>query len=567
MSAIHVADLGFHYPPPLLDGDPVVALCGINLAVEPGEFIALMGAVGAGKTTLCLALNGAIPHVIDGELTGEVIVCGQDTRDTPMGQLAMQVGLVLENAEAQLFNATVADEIAFGLEGMGLVPEEIEQRIDAMLDLIDMAGFRRRSPRTLSGGEQKRVAVASVLAMQPRVLVLDEPTSGLDSRGRLNVLAAIDRLRRENRQMTVVMATQDAEAAARFATRVLVLQGGRIALSGSPTDVFAQIEQMDRWGLDVPQLTRLAYKLALPIALTPEQAVEAWGCALPACAARHPAHQPSARSPHPSHDPIIEIRDLSHDYPSSEQPAVHGISLDVQRGEWLAVIGVNGSGKTTLLKHLNGLLHPTSGSVRVAGQDTHTCQVGELAHTVSYLHQNPDHSIFCATVRDEVAYGPTQLGLRGAPLQDRVAGTLDLLDLTTYAQHPPAVLGYGLRRQVALASVLAMDAPVLALDEPATGLDRGMTTRLMDVISARHQQGTTVVMISHDLQLVAQYAQRIIVLHDGRLVAQGAPQEILSDVELFERAGLEPLPVTDLARRLGWTPPFPISVGDWVCHD
>jgi energy-coupling factor transport system ATP-binding protein len=484
-----------------------------------------------------------------------------------MGQLAMQVGLVLENAEAQLFNATVADEIAFGLEGMGLESDEIEQRIDAMLGLVDMVGFRQRSPRTLSGGEQKRLAIASVLAMQPRVLVLDEPTSGLDSRGRLNVLAAIDRLRRERKQMTVVMATQDAEAAARFATRILVLQGGRVALAGSPADVFAQIERMDRWGLDVPQLARLAHRLALPIALTPEQAVEAWDSALPARAAEHTTHQPPARPPGPPTDPIIEIRGLSHDYPSSEQPAVRDINLDVQCGEWLAVIGVNGSGKTTLLKHLNGLLYPTSGSVRVAGQDTRACQVGELAHTVSYLHQNPDHSIFCATVRDEVAYGPTQLGLRRVPLQDRVASTLDLLDLAGHAQHPPAVLGYGLRRQVALASVLAMDAPVLALDEPATGLDRGMTSRLMGVISARHQQGTTVVMISHDLQLVAQYAQRIIVLHDGQLVAQGTPQEILSDVELIERAGLEPLPVTDLARRLGWAPPLPVAVDDWGPYD
>jgi energy-coupling factor transport system ATP-binding protein len=564
MNATRVAGLRFHYPPPLPNGQPVEALRGVDLEIEPGEFVAIMGPVGAGKTTLCLALNGAIPHVIDGEFDGQVVVCGQNTRDALMGQLAMQVGLVIENAEAQLFNATVADEVAFGLEGMGLAPGEIEQRIDAMLELVDMAGFRQRSPRTLSGGEQKRLAIASVLAMQPRVLILDEPTSGLDSRGRLNVLAAIDRLRREHGQMTVVMATQDAEAAARFADRLLVLCNGRIALSGSPAEVFAQTEQMDDWGLGVPQLVRLARRLEMPVALTPEQAVEAWDGDLTHRRATlsHPADPPG-----PASDPIIEIRDLSHGYASSEQPAVHGISLDIQRGEWLAVIGVNGSGKTTLLKHLNGLLRPTGGTVHVAGQDTQMRQVGELAHTVSYMPQNPDHSIFCATVQDEVAYGPRQLGLRGEPLRERVADTLERLDLSEYAQHPPAVLGYGLRRQVALASALAMGAPVLAMDEPATGLDRGMITRLMETISARHRQGTTVVMISHDLQLVARYAQRVVVLRDGQLVAQGTPQEILSDVELLARAGLEPLPVTDLASRLGWAPPLPIGVDDWGTDD
>jgi energy-coupling factor transporter ATP-binding protein EcfA2 len=564
MSAIRVADLCFSYPSPLLDGEPVEALRDVSLEVEPGELVALMGAVGAGKTTLCLALNGAIPHVVDGALDGHVVACGLDTRTTPMIQLAMQVGLVMENAESQLFNATVADEVAFGLEGMGLAPAEIEGRIDAVLELVGLADCRQRPPRTLSGGEQKRLALASVLAMRPRVLVLDEPTSGLDSRGRLDVLKAIDRLRHEHEQMTVVMATQDAEAVARFADRLLVLRDGQIALEGDPSAVLAQIERFDDWGLGVPQLARLARRLALPTVLTPEQAVEAWANALNE---RHaPPPTPTSGLP-PADDPIVEIRDLCYDYPFSEQPAVRGISLDIQRGEWLAVIGVNGSGKTTLLKHLNGLLRPSSGSVFVAGQDTRTCQVGELARTVSYMPQNPDHSIFCVTVEQETAFGPRQLGLRGKALQDRVDEALELLGLSRYAQHPPAALGYGLRRQVALASVLAMDAPVLALDEPASGLDRGTTTCLVDVVAARHRQGTTVVMISHDLQLVARYAQRVVVLHDGRLVAQGTPHEILSDVETLHSASLEPLPVTVLAQRLGWAPPLPVTVDDWGIDD
>ena len=559
MDAVHIANLRFSYPPTIPGGSPVNALRGVDLTVSNGEFLALMGPVGAGKTTLCLTLNGAIPHAVDGDMAGQVSVFGQDTRATPMGQLAMQAGLVFENTETQLFSATAADEIAFGLEAAGLPPDEIEQRIDDVLDVVNLAGFRQRNPRTLSGGEQKRLALACVLAMRPRLLILDEPTAGLDNSGRYRVLAAVDRLRQEWGGMTVVMATQDAEAAARFADRVVVLQQGRVALSGPPEHVFSQVDQIDAWGLDVPQLARLAHRLQRPVAFAPDDAIRMWP-GLP-----RPNRRPHDARPDPGSParPAIEVRGLSHVYPRTAQPALYDVTMDVIQGEWLAVIGINGSGKSTLLKHLNGLLHPTSGTVRVEGHDTQTRQVGELAGTVSYLPQNPDHSIFCATVSDEVAYGPRQLGLKGKALDARVEETLKGLGLTEIAHHPPAVLGYGLRRQVALASVLSMHAPVLALDEPTTGLDRGTIVRLMDIVSQRHLQDTTVVMISHDLQLVARYAQRVIVLRQGSIVATGDTQQVLSDIGLIRSSGLEPLPVTLLAHALDWPSPLPLRVDDW----
>ncbi len=560
MSAIRVADLHVSYPSPLLDGTRVCALRGIDLEVIPGEFLALMGPVGAGKSTLCLALNGAIPHGVDCEFSGTVTVAGQETRATPLAELVRRIGLVFENAEAQLFNATVADEIAFGLEGMNLPVDEIERRIDAALAQVSLPGFRDRSPRTLSGGEERRLALASVLAMQPQVLVLDEPTAGLDARGRYEVLAAIERLQAEHgTDMTVVMATQDAEAVARFADRIAVMRDGEISLIGTPEEVFSQVETLEAWGLAVPQLALLAHRLKLPPLCTPQRAAEQWaGLIHPPATATVPAAPSDFTT-----QKIVEIRDLRYEYPASDQPALHGVTLDIAPGEWLSIVGINGSGKTTLLKHLNGLLHPTSGTVRVHNQDTRDQQVGQLARIISYLPQNPDHSIFSASVREEVAYGPRQLGLRGQALEDRVAESLDLLELTPLAEHPPAVLGYGQRRCVALASVLSMNAPVLALDEPSVGLDLGTVARLMDVISARHRQGTTVVMITHDLDLVARYAQRAIVLSQGRICAQGKPQDLLADVPLIREAGLEPLPVTVLGQMLGWPSPLPVHVAAW----
>lgn len=567
MPAIHIAGLSFRYPSPTLGGSPVDALCGVDLEIEAGQFVALMGPVGAGKSTLCLTLNGAIPHLVAGEFVGRVSVCGLNTNSTAVGELVTRVGLVLENAEAQLFNATVADEVAFGLEALALAPAEIERRIDAALTLVGLEGLRQRSPRTLSGGEQKRLALASVLAMRPQVLVLDEPTASLDARGRYGVVAAIDQLRRElGAAMTVVMATQDAEAAARFADRVIVLDRGRVVLAGRPDEVFAQVEQMEGWGLDVPQLAHLARRLHLVPLYDPQQAARQWDLDRMNLVVAPEPGVGSSVPPEPASTPLIEVRDLSYDYPAAAMSALHHVTLDILSGEWLAVLGINGSGKTTLLKHLNGLFRPQQGTVRVAGRETGSCRVGELARVVSYLPQNPDQLIFTATVRDEVAYGPRQLGLQGRPLEERIDDTLARLGLSTIADHPPAVLGYGLRRQVALASVLAMAAPVLALDEPTAGLDRGTATWLLDTVAVRHAQGATVVMVTHDLQLVVQYAQRVIILQQGHLVAQGPPRDLLADVHLLRRAGLEPLPVTVLAHLRGCSPPLPLVAADWrVC--
>jgi energy-coupling factor transport system ATP-binding protein len=452
---------------------------------------------------------------------------------------------------------------------MGLPVPEIERRVDESLSLAGLIRMDQRSPRTLSGGEQKRLALASVLAMRPQLLILDEPTAGLDPRGRRDVLATINRLRLDTVQgMTVVMATQDAQAVARFADRIIILKEGQVALEGSPAQVFARVEQMDVWGIDVPQLARLAHGLQR---CAPHE--YAFYRLEEACQALNEtnsvAYMPTVSTPdhtQQSHscEQIIKVRNLSYRYPAAKEKALSQITLDIHRGEWLAVIGINGSGKSTLIKHLNGLLKPTDGAVYVAEENTCVRQVGELARTVSYLPQNPDHLIFCATVRDEVAYGPQQQGLSGKTLDDRVVETLDMLSLSCYVDHPPAVLSYSVRRQVALASVLAMNAPVLVLDEPAVGLNRGKIVELMNIISRRHRDGTTVIMITHDLQLVAQYAQRVVILHGGHLVAQGPPRAILTNVDGLRQVNLEPLPVTTLAYMLRWSRPLPLSVQDVI---
>jgi energy-coupling factor transport system ATP-binding protein len=368
--------------------------------------------------------------------------------------------------------------------------------------------------------------------------------------------------------MTVMMATQDAEAAARFSDRVLVLRQGQIALDGSPEQVFSQVERLDEWGIDVPQLARLAHRLGEASGrslyfVTPRPASQVLCKAGLAQAPPPPVALRQEAAPDVV-EPVVEVCALSHRYAGTAGPALSEVDLAVRRGEWLAIVGVNGSGKSTLIKHLNGLLKPSSGRVLVEGQDTRTSHVGELARVVSYLPQDPGLLLFSSTVRSEVGYGPRQLGLRGAALEARVAGTLDLLRLSACAEYPPAALGYGLRRQVALASVLAMETPVLALDEPTVGLDQGAAKRLLGVVSERHRRGTTVLMITHDLRWVARYAQRTAVLCEGRLVACGPSRDVLTDLDLLAEAGLDPLPVTALAHLLRWPTPLPVSVEQWL---
>jgi energy-coupling factor transport system ATP-binding protein len=388
--------------------------------------------------------------------------------------------------------------------------------------------------------------------------------------------------------MTVVMATQDAQAAARFADRVLVLCEGQVALDGTPAQVFAQVDRLDAWGIDVPQLARLGHRIGqeavhrffTQAGLDPRRAGRVlaetgFAESAPASAGTRPTAPCAPDEPRPRSEqtlpgggePLIEIRALTHRYSGAGEPALSGVDLEICRGEWLAIVGINGSGKSTLIRHLNGLLKPTEGQVTVEGQDTRAARIGELARVVSYLPQNPGLLLFASTVRREIAYGPRQLGLRGAELEARVSDTLGLMGLADYTEHPPAVLSYGLRRQVALASVLAMHAPVLALDEPATGLDRGSAGRLLDLIAERQDQGTTVVMITHDLRWVARYAQRVAVLSAGQLVACGPTQALLADLDLLAKAGLDPLPVTALAHAMNLSAPLPCTVDELLARD
>lgn len=563
--AVQVRDLYYAYPAPLPAAAPTEVLDNVSLDIEAGEFVALLGRVGAGKSTLCLALNGLAPHATGGIFRGQVFVGGLDTRKHPVAQIAQVTGLVFQDPETQLTQMRVEDEIAFGPENLGLPRQEIVERVNWALHAVGLDDYRDRNPSRLSGGEKQRVAIAATLAMRPQVLVLDEPTANLDPGGKAAVFSVLLRLARQ-RSIAILLATQDVERVQRYAQRALVLHDRRIVLDGSPEEVFAHERELKAWGIGLPQMTELSHELSERLgkpfrfsrlsgavrgvrrALVEGDVLVQPNAVAETLRGVETLHATSLRTGSVD-TPQVMIEQLGFTYPDGTA-ALRGVDLSIQAGELVVLAGPNGSGKTTLAKHLNGLLKPSVGRVLVAGQDTAALRVPQLARSVGYLFQNPDHQIFAPTVREEIAFGLHLQGLPPDEVAERVDSAMAAHDLATCADLPPATLSLGQRRQVTLAAVLAARPKILVLDEPTGGLDWRSRYELMARVAAFSQEGGTVVMITHDVRLIAEHAGRVIVMHTGRVLFDGTPAALFGQRKVLTEARLTVPPVVRLAQRL-----------------
>ena len=558
-SLITIDNLSYSYPLTQPDLPSEWVLHGVDLAIAAGEFVAIMGATGGGKSTLCLALNGLVPHATGGIIGGDVFVKEMNTKRQGVAELSQYVGLVFQEPETQLFNMTVEMEVAFGLESLELSRAEMDKRIGWALSLVKMSAFRQRAPFQLSGGQKQRVAIAAMLAMQPQILVLDEPTANLDPVGKREVFTAVQTMRQQL-DMTIIMVSHESEQIAEFADRVVILHDGKVAMNDSPTAVFSQINQLQEIGLAAPQVSEVAYYLNQQYG-TEYQFVRLED--VMRVGRKAEVHESRAVgkpiSPSPnlptSQFPAIQIRDLHFGYDKTI-PVLDGISLAIAEGELVALIGQNGSGKTTLAKQLNGLLRPSRGTIHLFGQDSIHKAVSELARTVGYVFQNPDHQIFSPTVREEIAVGPRNLGLTEHEIEQRVEAVLAQFHLQPYADKQPAILSFGLRRQVSVAAVVAMGTPVLILDEPTTGLDWRSTQTLMAILHQLRANGRTILIITHDMRLVADHIPRCVVMSNGRLLADSPTRNLFSQTELLQQAQIEPPQIVQLAQQLDMTTPI-----------
>ena len=438
-------------------------LAGITCDIPAGSRVAVMGAAGAGMSTFAMTLNGLVPHHHPGDLYGQLRVAGIATHETTPPRLVRVVGLVSQNPEAQVMERLVIDDVATGPANLGLDRDEVLFRARRALEEVGLAGLADRETATLSGGQLQRLAIAGVLAMEPQILVLDEPTSALDPEGAATVRRIVADLSAAGR--TVVMVDHDPDAVATWADLLLVLEEGKLAYFGAPGAF-----------------------------LDDEQRVAAAGI--------RPRHQDRGgvpERPEPKTPPVLEAIDLTHRYPSGVL-ALDGVDVTIHRGEFVALLGGNGAGKTTLAKHFAGLLEPTSGTVR------------SHAERVGFVFQNPDHQIFANTVLDEAAFGPRNAGLPGPEVAERTGRALKRVGLGDVAGLHPLRLGRGDRQRLAVASALTMNPDVLILDEPTTGLDWRGTEALMGLLTDLNRDGTTIVMITHDLPLAARHASRTVTL-------------------------------------------------------
>ncbi len=546
---VTVEGLSFRYP-----SWDTAALSDVSLSIAPGQWLTIVGPTGAGKSTLCLALCGVIPQLQDGELSGRVTVCGMDTADTPVHDLALRLGVLFQHFESQLFCTDVRAEVAFALEQRGLPREEMLPRVDEALAAMDLADLQDRDPATLSGGQQQRLALAALLAAQPDVIVLDEPTTDLDPQGRQELMGILRGLRAAGKAIVIVENDLWPPASPDEAETMAVLGEGALRACGEAAEVLRAPERCRELGLRPLALPDLFARMgsdARP--LTVEEAVaaaraEGWqigervGGFVP-----EPASRGFEDEPTHADETIIQIEGLRHSYDGTE--ALGGVDLTIRRGEFVALLGPNGAGKTTLARHLNGLLKPSAGRVLVAGQDTTKTTPAQLARTVGYLFQDPDDGIFCQRVEEEVAFGVRNLGVPEAEVQKRTAEALQWMGLTESAEADPFTLTRGERQQVALAAVLAVRPDVIVFDEPTTGLDGVEQVRMMERLRQLNEQGHTVIMITHAAWAAAAYARRLVLMGEGgRVLADGAPRELYGDDVLLEQAHQVPPEIIRFSR-------------------
>jgi len=538
------------------------ALKKINLDIKAGEFVAIMGPTGAGKSTLCLLLNGSIPHLIKGTLVGDIQVSSLKTREHQIQELARKVGMVFQNPNLQLFCIDVESELAFGPENLAVDRDEIHRRVKEILHLLRLEGLEKRSPTALSGGQKQAVAIGAALTMNPEILVLDEPTSNLDPLGSQKVFEIL-RILKSQKNLTILMVSHKSEEIAEFADRVVIVDNGKIVLEGRPSDILGKEIIEEKVYIRPPQVSELIYKLRKKgyefskIPTTLEEAyiliksyLEQHGIKSKSGPKLNLKQKKSTTNKRRDIEPIIKVRDLWHQYKGGVV-ALRNINLDIYPGEFVAIVGQNGSGKTTLVKHFNGLLKPTKGFVIVNGLDTRPMHVSELSKYVGYIYQNPDDQLFAESVEDEIAFGPRNLGWDEEEVRKSVEEVIKRLHLEHLRKDHPLSLGLGDRHRVAVASVLAMKPDVVILDEPTTGQDFRGSREIVDLINGLQKEGKTVIMITHDMFLVADYAERVIVLSKGQILLDGTPAEIFSRPDILEQTYLSPPQITKLAQKLG----------------
>jgi len=504
-----IEDLTFRYRD---RQDP--AIRNISFTANPGEILLIAGASGCGKTTLIRAINGLIPRSYKGEVTGRILLYGKNPAGTPLSKISQMVGTVLQDPERQILGSKVLHEVAFGLENLGLPRAEIYERSDVALDFLKISHLRLRETFSLSGGEKQKLALAGVLVMRPSILLLDEPLASLDPASSFETLDMVRRLADDG--MTVLMIEHRVEDVLRIhPERVMFMDNGEIKYLGQLAGLGAAVDYHS---------VKLQAKVIMHLAKAdpPPAKIDIL---------------PGVINSGSEADTIVKFENVAFGY--DEREVLHGISLDIKRGDVIAVLGPNGAGKTTFVKHAIGLLKPKLGRVLVGGRDTKEASVAQIASTLGYVFQSPSHMLFAPTVREELAFGPKNLKHPKEEIEKEVMEALQIVNLEDKIGDPPLALSFGQQKRVSIAAILAMRSRILVMDEPTAGQDYRNYMNFMDAI-LQLPGFEAILFITHDVDLAVIYANRVLLMADGNLVADGSPHEVLADARRLEDCRLVP---------------------------
>ncbi len=568
MKTIDFKNFSFQY---LYQEEGENALDNITLEIGNGTVVGLLGRAGSGKSTFVKSLNGLCPQVEIGTQKGDLFIEGINTRDKEVNELARKVGIVLQNPEVQIFSLTVWDDVAFGPSNLGMPREEIIRRVDRSLKALELTSMSDRSPNNLSGGEQQLLAIAGVLAMEPKVLAFDEPVSMLDPIGKEQVLKAMFSITEKSEGVSLITESgADIEAVAEFIDYIVVLDEGKVVAKGLPNDVL-QDDLMNNIGVGRPQVTEVFMEMkkagidigAVPITL--DQASNNLRKTLAKMKITDIKQPPiDEKIKREFGETVIEVKNLHHVYKNGVH-ALNGVSFDIPKGQMVGIIGQNGSGKTTLVKHLVGLLKATNKDavLRIKDLDcmSKKTKLEDIIKVSNYIFQNPDDQLFAETAIQEVQFAPTMLEMPADIMKKEVREAMDVFGLWPHRKRYVYGLDEDLKTYLAIACVLPMHPEILLIDEPTTGLDTKGEQVMMDSLHRLNDEfGKTIVIITHNMKTVANHCDRAIVLSKGNIILDGLPKDIFTQNEKLLQADIYPPQVTRLGQALAGEFNFPRDV-------
>ena len=538
----------------------------ISVRIEGGSLSILVGPSGSGKSTFCAVMNGIIPHLSGGKLEGQILVDGRNTRDLEVKDLALTVGQVFQDPETMFATLSVEDELAFGPENLRFPPLQIRERVEELLNETGLTDHRKDVVWDLSGGQLQKLGLACVLAMGPQVIVLDEPTANLDPAATSSVHELVLNLCAKG--VTVLLVTREADELLAQADQLIVLNDGHLVDAGPPRDVLRRHGRfmLEELGIWLPETVEIGIQLnvagklgdsAIPITVSETVAVIQHVAKPdgPKVEVAPPRTEVCSRVA--STTPLILAHQIGYTYPNGTH-ALDSVSLSVQAGEWVMILGRNGAGKSTLARMLVGLLKPQSGTLTLFGEDAHKWNVEKLAAHISLVFQNPEHQFLTDTVRDEIGYSLLSQGITSsAEIEGRTDAALEMLGLQEVGEVHPFALSAGLKRRLGVATMLVGNPRVLVVDEPTYGQDKNMTRTLMSRMQEIRSRGVSVIMITHDMRLVQEYGERAIVMSEGSLLYDGPSTSLFDRGEVLDQAHLRRTMlhkvIAEMGRR-GFTP-------------